>query len=137
MQVETFEGWSWRTNVLMKASTSYCTIWLSAFEKMFSKVLTCGVIKKFLTFCSLAQRILVRLTWTKKFKCCAYYGNFEKRICEYIGDAPLKENELFVKKGFQKMANFEGWHQKSWFCFQIPKKTLVTFPNRFKIGFHK
>ena len=98
---------------------------------------TCGWKKKFPTFCSLAQRILIRLTWTKKFKCCTYYGKFEKRIYEYIRYASLKENQLFVKKVFSKMVNFEGWHQKSWFFFQIPKKILVAFPNRFKIVFRK
>ena len=48
----------------------------------------------------------------------------------------MKENRLFVKNIFSKIANFEGWHQKSGFFFQILKKTFLAFLNRFKIDFH-
>ncbi len=98
--------------------------------------LTC-ITKTFIpTFWSLAQQILVVLTWDKKWKCCYGYGKSKNGKHECPRCICSQENGLFVGKRFSKMVYFEGWHQKCEFSCTDARFIAVTLLRWFKIGIH-
>ena len=94
---------------------------------------TCSAKKFVLTFCSLAQQILVRFKWDKKWKCCFGYGKSKNGNHKCTNCICNQEKRLFSKILFWKMAYFDGWHQKCEFSCTHVRIIVVTFPSRFKI----